>query len=147
MDTLITPLAAWRPPLPAKHPAPLPPPRKPAEPDWCDHAAQEHWAEAVVAYLRSDWRKKFPLWTVINEIVAESCPRSRFDVRAATFEVLGEVMRLRRERVIFRFQRQWIAILPLESASKGRFEKGEPNIHGGEDLDLPTYVRRGIALN
>jgi cell division protein FtsZ len=43
--------------------------------------------------------------------------------------------------------RMFQAQLPLESASKGRFEKGEPNIHGGEDLDLPTYVRRGIALN
>jgi cell division protein FtsZ len=37
--------------------------------------------------------------------------------------------------------------LPLESASKGRFDKSEPNIHRGEDLDLPTYVRRGVALN
>jgi cell division protein FtsZ len=37
--------------------------------------------------------------------------------------------------------------LPLESASKGRFHKSEPNIHRGEDLDLPTYVRRGVALN
>jgi len=39
------------------------------------------------------------------------------------------------------------AQLPLESASKGRFDKSEPNIHKGEDLDLPTYVRRGVALN
>jgi hypothetical protein len=37
--------------------------------------------------------------------------------------------------------------LALESASKGRFDKSEPNIHKGEDLDLPTYVRRGVALN
>jgi cell division protein FtsZ len=39
------------------------------------------------------------------------------------------------------------AQLPLENASKGRFDKSEPNIHKGEDLDLPTYVRRGVALN
>jgi cell division protein FtsZ len=37
--------------------------------------------------------------------------------------------------------------LPLEIVSKGRFEKSEPTIHRGEDLDLPTYIRRGIALN
>jgi cell division protein FtsZ len=37
--------------------------------------------------------------------------------------------------------------LPLEIISKGRFEKSEPTIHHGEDLDLPTYIRRGIALN
>ncbi len=37
--------------------------------------------------------------------------------------------------------------LQLDIISKGRFEKSEPTIHRGEDLDLPTYVRRGICLN
>jgi cell division protein FtsZ len=37
--------------------------------------------------------------------------------------------------------------LPLEILSKGRFDKSEPTIHKGEDLDVPTYVRRGVALN
>ena len=37
--------------------------------------------------------------------------------------------------------------LPLEIVSKGRFEKSEPTLHQGEDLDVPTYIRRGIALN
>jgi cell division protein FtsZ len=37
--------------------------------------------------------------------------------------------------------------LPLEVVSKGRFDKSEPTIHQGEDLDIPTYVRRGVALN
>jgi cell division protein FtsZ len=39
------------------------------------------------------------------------------------------------------------ATLPLDIVNKGRFDKSEPTIHKGEDLDLPTYVRRGIALN
>ena len=37
--------------------------------------------------------------------------------------------------------------LPLDIVSKGRFEKSEPTIHKGEDLDVPTYIRRGILLN
>ncbi len=37
--------------------------------------------------------------------------------------------------------------LPLEIISKGRFEKSEPTIHHGQDLDVPTYIRRGVALN
>ena len=37
--------------------------------------------------------------------------------------------------------------LPLEIVTKGRFEKIEPTIHQGEDLDVPTYIRRGVALN
>ncbi len=38
-------------------------------------------------------------------------------------------------------------LLPLEVVSKGRFAKSEPTVYRGEDLDTPTYVRRGMALN
>ncbi|HRZ45759.1 MAG TPA: cell division protein FtsZ [Candidatus Paceibacterota bacterium] len=37
--------------------------------------------------------------------------------------------------------------LPLEIISKGRFEKSDPTIRHGEDLDIPTFKRRGIPLN
>jgi cell division protein FtsZ len=37
--------------------------------------------------------------------------------------------------------------LPLTIVSKGRFDKSEPTLHRGEDLDVPTFIRRGIALN
>ena len=37
--------------------------------------------------------------------------------------------------------------LPLAIISKGRFDKSEPTLHKGEDLDIPTYLRRGIPLN
>ncbi|MBM3821932.1 MAG: cell division protein FtsZ [Verrucomicrobia bacterium] len=39
------------------------------------------------------------------------------------------------------------ALLPLDVVSKGRFDKSAPNIRDGEDLDYPTYVRRGTPLN
>ena len=38
-------------------------------------------------------------------------------------------------------------MLPLEIVSKGRFEKSEPTIYHGEDLDVPTYIRRGVPFN
>lgn len=38
-------------------------------------------------------------------------------------------------------------LLPLEVVSKARFAKSEPTLYRGEDLDTPTYVRRGVALN
>ena len=113
-NAFVTPVAGWRPPLPAKKPL-TPPPSKPAEPDWQDYAARERWREAIIAYLRTDRRKCFELWRVLNEIVAESCQGSRFDVRAATFEALGELMQLRRERAVYRHRRRWIAILDLET--------------------------------
>lgn len=37
--------------------------------------------------------------------------------------------------------------LPLAIVSKGRFDKSEPTLHRGEDLDVPTYYRRGVPLN
>lgn len=37
--------------------------------------------------------------------------------------------------------------LPLEIISRGRFEKSEPTIYRGQDLDVPTYIRRGVPLN
>ena len=37
--------------------------------------------------------------------------------------------------------------LPLEIISKGRFEKSEPTVHHGQDLDMPTYIRRNMPLN
>jgi cell division protein FtsZ len=37
--------------------------------------------------------------------------------------------------------------LPFDTVSKGRFDKSEPTIYQGEDLDLPTFVRRGVVLN
>jgi cell division protein FtsZ len=37
--------------------------------------------------------------------------------------------------------------LQLEIINKGRFDKSEPTIVKGEDLDVPTYIRRGVVLN
>ena len=37
--------------------------------------------------------------------------------------------------------------LPLTIISKGRFDKSEPTLHRGEDLDIPTFIRRGVAMN
>jgi len=39
------------------------------------------------------------------------------------------------------------AQLPLSIISKGRFDKSEPTKHNGEDLDVPTFLRRGVPLN
>jgi cell division protein FtsZ len=36
--------------------------------------------------------------------------------------------------------------LLLEGVSRGRFERSEPTLYEGEDLDVPTFIRRGISL-
>ncbi|MGD1018801.1 MAG: cell division protein FtsZ [Verrucomicrobiia bacterium] len=36
--------------------------------------------------------------------------------------------------------------LPLEGVSRGRFDKSEPTLYNGEDLDVPTFLRRSVSL-
>lgn len=36
--------------------------------------------------------------------------------------------------------------MPLEAPSRGRFDKGEPTIVDGQDLDVPTFMRRNVKL-
>ena len=36
--------------------------------------------------------------------------------------------------------------LPLEGVSRGRFDRSEATLYEGEDLDVPTFLRRGISL-
>jgi cell division protein FtsZ len=37
-------------------------------------------------------------------------------------------------------------VLQFEPVTRGRFEKSEPTIIEGEDLDVPTYLRKNIKL-
>jgi cell division protein FtsZ len=37
-------------------------------------------------------------------------------------------------------------VLQFESVTRGRFEKSEPTIVEGEDLDVPTYLRKNIRV-
>jgi cell division protein FtsZ len=39
------------------------------------------------------------------------------------------------------------AQLPFEVVTRGRFEKCEPTVRRGHNLDQPTYLRRGMTLN
>jgi cell division protein FtsZ len=36
--------------------------------------------------------------------------------------------------------------LQFEPVTRGRFEKSEPTIVEGEDLDVPTYLRKNIKV-
>jgi cell division protein FtsZ len=77
-----------------------------------------------------------------------SRPPSRFvaPAPAATAENTEKILQngARGKRKLSRLKQ---GQLPLEIVSKGRFEKSEPTIHQGQDLDMPTYLRRGMPLN
>ena len=42
--------------------------------------------------------------------------------------------------------KQTQGVLNLESYQRGRFDKSEPTIVAGQDLDIPTFIRKGIKL-
>ena len=75
-------------------------------------------------------------------------PPSRFvaPAPAATAETTEKILQngARGKRKLARMKQ---GQLPLEIVSKGRFEKSEPTIYQGQDLDMPTYLRRGMPLN
>jgi cell division protein FtsZ len=58
-------------------------------------------------------------------------------------EQIIRVQGVRSRKKLSRLQKE----LPLEIIFKGRFEKSDPTIRNGEDLDVPTYIRRGVPLN
>ena len=37
-------------------------------------------------------------------------------------------------------------VLQFESVTRGRFEKSEPTIVEGQDLDVPTYLRKNVRV-
>jgi cell division protein FtsZ len=43
--------------------------------------------------------------------------------------------------------KQTQAVFNLDGYQRGRFDKSEPTIIEGEDLDVPTFIRKGIKLS
>ena len=53
----------------------------------------------------------------------------------------------RRTRRVKANERQRLLELDLTPTGRGRFKNVEPTVLDGEDLDIPTYIRRGISLD
>lgn len=70
--------------------------------------------------------------------------RASFDVSSAPGEGAPEAAS-RTKKGASKLRQAQLA-LPLVSRGQ-RFENSEPTMHKGEDLDIPTYIRRGILLN
>ncbi len=89
-----------------------------------------------------------PLHFLETNTTADPRPPTRVappppEMTAEQKEQLLKTQSARNRKKLSRLQRE----LPLEIVFKGRFEKSEPTIRHGEDLDLPTYIRRGVPLN
>jgi cell division protein FtsZ len=87
-----------------------------------------------------------------GEQVSEGRTQSRFAAMAPSFpkDKLEEIFSRQvptKEKPKRRSTGPRQGMLPLEAVSKGRFAKSEPTLHRGEDLDTPTYIRKGVPLN
>jgi cell division protein FtsZ len=88
-----------------------------------------------------------PLHFLDTDTTSDTRPPSRITPPppALTAEQKEQLFKTKKVRNPAKYPRQ--GQLPLEIVFKGRFEKSEPTIRQGEDLDLPTYIRRGVPLN
>lgn len=82
-----------------------------------------------------------------NAPAEEPVPNPRIDLRNGARLAAPPPVQLPNGRTRKSSSRMRQTQLPLEIISKGRFEKSEPTLHQGQDLDVPTYIRRGVALN
>jgi hypothetical protein len=109
ISAIISPV--WvRPYVSAPH---RPQPRKqvPQSRSWEDLASEELWEEALVAYLRQNWRGRHRMWCVLNMVVAEATPECRWQTRDFTREALKALTRLVRQGRVLRHQKKWLATL------------------------------------
>ncbi|MDR3457629.1 MAG: cell division protein FtsZ [Verrucomicrobiae bacterium] len=109
----------------------------------CSHA-QIIMGAAVDADLKSK--------LCVTIIAARQTPASmpvRVEARTGTSNPAGksDIVIARPSRVRRTGAKAVQTQLPLTIVSKGRFDKSEPTLHHGEDLDVPTFIRRGIPLN
>ena len=123
-----------------------------------DGAAKNHLSVTVIAAKQSPISLELPSLNASGEPVESPAPRGIAPLPGSRGvppssspltpeqreQILGKQAGDRGRRTGPKMRQ---AQLPLAIISKGRFDKSEPTIHKGEDLDIPTYIRRGVALN
>ncbi|PWU15474.1 MAG: hypothetical protein C5B50_15355 [Verrucomicrobia bacterium] len=126
-----------------------------------DETFHQRLAVTLIAALNDGERRRRPsgsaeqsddLDAQLLDRASSSRPGSRFvppapDLSATQLDQLMTRQAASRPKTRRAISKMRQGQLPLEIVSKGRFDKSEPTIHKGEDLDVPTYIRRGVALN
>jgi cell division protein FtsZ len=82
-----------------------------------------------------------------KQSIRPAAAATRVEGRTASAATHKETPAMRGPRARQKVSKAVQGQLPLTIVSKGRFDKSEPTLHHGEDLDVPTFLRRGIALN
>lgn len=100
---------------------------------WHDYALAKNWELAIIHRLRDRECKAYLIWRIVNELVAESLPPSRTDVRAATNQILATIKTLRHEKRLFVYKRRYLAGLDFDQKTLPLEDYGR----------LPKFVQTG----
>jgi cell division protein FtsZ len=90
---------------------------------------------------------KLCVTVIVAKKSAVATPPARVEPRSATPTAAPREVVIARPRQRRSGSKAIQTQLPLSVVSKGRFDKSEPTLHKGEDLDVPTYIRRNYTLN
>lgn len=84
----------------------------------------------MAAFLRENWRGQHGFWSVLNAIVAEARPETRWQKRMYAKEALHALMRLIRQKKVLRYRKRWIAslelpheVIPLDEIPPGKLAR------------------------
>jgi cell division protein FtsZ len=91
--------------------------------------------------MNEDWGNKIGVTLIVpstegvRRVVAATAPRAAAETNPGDAGLSAAAKRLKQ------------ADLNFDTQDKGRFKNVEPTIHQGQDLDIPTFIRRGLKLS
>lgn len=147
------PVAAFAPPPVIEPPTPMPESPVPLATEFAIAPVAEPFVEAVVE-PPAPVAEEAPLTPEPVEAVAPPTPPPPLPVRrekkapavpaaAAPVEATPPLAKAPRKDKFVQAKQE---VLQFESISRGRFEKSEPTIVEGQDLDVPTYLRKNVRV-
>ncbi len=88
-----------------------------------------------------------PLWEPVLPLEVEAAPADPLPSAAPLLETrAAEVQESPQEAIARKAKENVQEQMRFEPVNRGRFEKTDPTIVDGEDLDVPTFMRQGVPL-
>ena len=87
------------------------------------------------------------MWEPVLPLEVEAAPADPLPSAAPLLETrAAEVQESPQEAIARKAKENVQEQMRFEPVNRGRFEKTDPTIVDGEDLDVPTFMRQGVPL-
>ena len=111
------------------------------------HASAAPGAPLDISIIASSGTLRQPAVKKAGESLASAASTQPSPREPAAAPIPGEVKEVRHSKPVKQNPvKQTQGVLDLENYQRGRFDKSEPTIVNGDDLDIPTFLRKGIKL-